>query len=185
MSNLYNPTIFWSHNKSQFLDTKQGKVFDCTFSDLIKMGLFKFDKSGVSMASDSNLYVRDALGWANIYKMKILFPKDIDFKPILIKTEHHKIIVADSILIPVYTNNIFRGFHGEIKYEHSLKSITELDLIDNLMVFNYSYEADKICTLEKIYKIEMLEKANYISDFWISIETKTNFINVNGIQLYV
>ena len=183
MSGAISQLVFFVKNQTQFLDTSKGRLINGSFSDLINENQFRFEKDG-SITLPPNFYVRDALGWANIHKLQILFASKMELNPILLKTESNKqILVNDSILIPIYNNNIIRGFHGEVKYAHDLKRINEIKSgFEKVMVFDYN--SDKVCRLENLY-IEKVNKQLFIDDFWISIKTKTQFINLNGIQLYV
>lgn len=183
MSDSLKPNVYYGLNKSQFLETESSKIYNCSISDIISMGLFRFDHDKTAMFPKANLYIRDALGWANIYRIKVISFLHLDFNPIIIKTKTSSVIVNNEILIPVYTNNIIRGFHGEIKYSYTLKSIDEIDkLFDKVMIFNYS--DDKISRLES-FEIERPKKEFFINNYWVIIETMTQFMNLNGVQVHI
>lgn len=183
MPDNFQSNVYYGLNKSQFLETTTSRIYNCSISDLISMGLFKFDKDKTVMFPKANLYVRDALGWANIYRIRVLSFLKLDFNPIIIKTRNNSVVASEEILIPVYSNNIIIGFHGEIKYSYKLKSINEIDrLFDKVMTFNYN--DDKISTLES-FEIERPKKEFFINNYWVVIETMTQFMNLNGVQVHI
>ena len=50
------------------------------------------------------------------------------------------------------------------------------------MIFNYS--DDKISRLES-FEIERPKKEFFINNYWVIIETMTQFMNLNGVQVHI
>lgn len=170
-------TVIYSENKTQFLVLSSGKILDCSFSDLFTKVDFKKD-SKTLMIPNTTLYIRDALGWTKISKIRLIEKEVI---PLKLFINNNCVIVSTTILIPVYNNQIIRGFHGEIKYSCNLKSIDQIKENDLGMFFDYSN--NKICQLIN-YKLKPENDLKLNGD-WFEIQTSSEFFNVNGIQLHV
>ena len=177
-------TIFYSENKTQFLVPKEGKILDCSFSDLFQKIHFRNESKEV-LIPKTTLYVRDALGWTKLSKIKVV---ENQIEPLKLITNNKCVYTTTTILIPVYTNKIIRGFHGEIKYACNFKSIDEISDDDLIMFFDYNN--DKICQLSQfkiekyLFKIQNIENQKF-TDVWFEIQTASEFFNLNGIQLHV
>lgn len=183
-------SVFSVFNTSEFLDVSKNKLMNCSIYDLlINYNLSTIDKY---YGKPLPLYIRDALGWTNIYQLKCYKPENM--KPQKIKNNDfitisydNKIILATTkILIPVYDMNSRRGFHGEIKYDYTLKKIQKLNESDYLMFFDYT--SDKIAQFIPISKIQIksVDINNIVSNnICFEIVTKSQFFNLNGFQLHI
>lgn len=184
------------NNLITFLDTNTGECNRLTIDGLIRK--YNFKKDGLPDINDKNIknlitslycknhniLIRDWDGWSQIYA--IVYRKSEDFDEFYsIKCGDEYIIVNNFTDINVYTkesiDNPIEGFHGELKYKATSKSIKDINEDDYIMFYNKD-----LCTKEGKFIKPVIEKYNDIHSevMLYNIYTKSKKFNIGKFYLF-
>jgi len=102
---------------------------------------------------------------------------------ITIENGNNKIYVTEDELIPVYkTEDVKRGFHGEIKYSYILKSPSKIESSD-YMRFRKVYNDDPDYSYDLTFEPVIIKECKG-PEYAYKIITRSKFYNAFGMHLW-
>lgn len=169
--------------KVQWIDVKSQQVFTDTIDKMFQMYSLKAkDNDNESeIILDSIVKVTDWYGWTDVVSIKRI-ECCIVWKHIYAATK--SVVLSNNTTIPVYEDDSsYKGFHGETKYNHIIKSLCDIRSGDMIRIRrgidDYGNEVE-FANVELLQNKECIPTENY----GYEIVTKSGFFNANNIHLF-
>lgn len=141
-----------------------------------------FDISLIDFSKDDLLKITDSFGWTDILSIaKIPFMHEIDswYK---IDGGDKSILVSSCEYVPTYNIRCPKiGFHGEVKYNYTLKTPNEIKADDYLRLYRGKDNNGSIIEFADSITSKPIDDKY---DYGFSIMTKSRFFNANRIHMF-
>ena len=133
---------------------------DYLLKDSIESVYIKFAhkiKDSCMVFKHDEMMIEDWTGWSEILMINKYSSNDI--KWVKLECDNHEVIIPDFSYVPVWDDQPYHGFHGEIKFHYAMTPIYKLNEKSKGRIFDGSqyFHEYSVSNFESVNKYDMYE----------------------------